>query len=207
MIDELLPITRELLDGKPVSIVVARSTPTPTCCSTDRRKLNRALACLLSNAAKFTDAGEIRVGARGGGDGAIEIAIADTGIGIAPHDLAIIFDDFRQVDGSFTRRFGGLGIGLTLARELIALLGGALELESDDRRRHDRARAPAAHGDRPRSDAAIARAARVVGGRRAGAGARRTAANGARRAALALRPSRRPATTNFPSHGPSDNTQ
>ena len=98
---------------------------------TDRRKLNRALACLLSNAAKFTDAGEIRVTTRRVSDGQLEVAISDTGIGIAPGDLSIIFDDFRQVDGSFTRRYGGLGIGLTLARELIGLLGGTLELESE----------------------------------------------------------------------------
>ncbi len=130
VIDELLPITRELVDGKPVAIVCDLETAADELC-TDRRKLNRALACLLNNAAKFTHAGEIRIGARRLGDGVVEVAIADTGIGIAPHDLAIIFDDFRQVDGSFTRRFGGLGIGLTLARELISLLGGTLELDSE----------------------------------------------------------------------------
>ena len=130
LVDELLPIARELVDGKPVSIVCDVDASADVL-QTDRRKLNRALACLLNNAAKFTDAGEIRIGARRGEDGQVEIAIADTGIGIAPHDLAIIFEDFRQVDGSFTRRFGGLGIGLTLARELIALLGGGLDLRSE----------------------------------------------------------------------------
>jgi len=130
LIDELLPIARELVDGKPV-VIVCELDAAADGLRTDRRKLNRALACLLNNAAKFTDGGEIRIRARDLVDGMVEVSIADTGIGIAPHDLAIIFDDFRQVDGSFTRRFGGLGIGLTLARELIALLGGTLDLDSE----------------------------------------------------------------------------
>lgn len=130
LVDELLPIARELVDGKPVSIVCDLD-PSVDALQTDRRKLNRVLSCLLNNAAKFTDAGEIRIGARRGEGGQVEITIADTGIGIAAQDLAIIFEGFRQVDGSFTRRFGGLGIGLTLARELIALLGGDLDLRSE----------------------------------------------------------------------------
>jgi signal transduction histidine kinase len=129
LVDDLLPITRELVDGRPVSIVCDLA-PEADELHTDRRKLNRAVACLLNNAAKFTEAGAIRISARQGEDGGVEIAIADTGIGIAAHDLAVIFEDFRQADGSFTRRFGGLGIGLTLARELIALLGGSLDLRS-----------------------------------------------------------------------------
>jgi len=129
-IEELLPITRELIGGKPV-VLSCEVDALADELRTDRRKLNRALACLLSNAAKFTDAGEIRVTTRRVSDGQLEVAISDTGIGIAPGDLSIIFDDFRQVDGSFTRRYGGLGIGLTLARELIGLLGGTLELESE----------------------------------------------------------------------------
>ena len=130
LVDELLPITRELVDGKPVSIVCDIDPAVDAMC-TDRRKLSRALSCLLNNAAKFTDAGQIRIGARRCDEGRVEIAIADTGIGIAPHDLAIIFEDFRQVDGSFPRRFGGLGIGLTLARELVSLLGGVLDVRSE----------------------------------------------------------------------------
>ena len=130
MLEELLPLARELCDGKPVTVTWTVDVAADDL-RTDRRKLVRALGCLLSNAAKFTDVGEIRVSGRCAGDGAIEIAIADTGIGISPGDLGIIFDDFRQVDGSFTRRFGGLGIGLTLARELLSLLGGELDIESE----------------------------------------------------------------------------
>lgn len=129
VVEELIPITRELVGGKPVAIFASVDAAADELRS-DRRKLSRALACLLSNAAKFTDAGEIRVTVRGGG-GQVEVAISDTGIGIAPQDLAIIFDDFRQVDGSFTRRYGGLGIGLTLAREIVGLLGGSLEIDSE----------------------------------------------------------------------------
>jgi signal transduction histidine kinase len=128
VIDELIPITRELLAGKPVEIF-SEVAPAVDVLRTDRRKVSRALACLLSNAAKFTDAGAVRISAEPVGD-LIEVAISDTGIGIAPSDLSIIFDDFRQVDGSFTRRYGGLGIGLTLARELVGLLGGTLDLDS-----------------------------------------------------------------------------
>ena len=130
LIEELLPITRELVEGKAVTIA-CEVDPVVDDLRTDRRKLSRALACLLSNAAKFTEAGEIRIRARRTAERAVEVSIADTGIGIAPHDLSIIFEDFRQVDGSFTRRFGGLGIGLTLARELIDLLGGTLDLRSE----------------------------------------------------------------------------
>jgi signal transduction histidine kinase len=130
MLEELLPLARELCEGKPVTVTWTVDVAADDL-HTDRRKLIRALGCLLSNAAKFTDSGEIRVSGRCAGDGAIEIAIADTGIGISPGDLGIIFDDFRQVDGSFTRRFGGLGIGLTLARELLSLLGGELDIESE----------------------------------------------------------------------------
>lgn len=129
-VEALLPITRELIGGKPVALRCEVEASADEL-RTDRHKLNCALACLLSNAAKFTEAGEIRVSTRRAPDGQVELSVSDTGIGIAPGDLSIIFDDFRQVDGSFTRRYGGLGIGLTLARELIGLLGGTLELESE----------------------------------------------------------------------------
>ncbi|MFI5397302.1 MAG: sensor histidine kinase [Candidatus Binatia bacterium] len=96
---------------------------------TDARMLRLIVNALLSNAAKFTAEGAVQLSAeRRGRD--VEIAVRDSGIGIEPKDLADIFQPFRQLDGSLTRRFQGLGLGLTLARELTAALGGALEVES-----------------------------------------------------------------------------
>jgi signal transduction histidine kinase len=101
------------------------------CISTDRRKLEHVLSCLLSNAAKFTEVGRIVVTVRRRAKDLVAIDVSDTGIGIASSDLAIIFEDFRQVDGSVTRRYGGLGVGLALVNSIVELLGGKLELESE----------------------------------------------------------------------------
>jgi signal transduction histidine kinase len=129
VVSELVPITRELLAGKPVSLTWEIPAGADELW-TDGRKLQRVLSCLLSNAAKFTERGEISVSARRRDGGAVEIEVGDTGIGIASGDLDVIFDEFRQVDGSFTRRYGGVGLGLALARELVVILDGTLELES-----------------------------------------------------------------------------
>jgi len=130
LVADLIPITRELIAGKPVTLgwQVAESVGEVWI---DGRKLQRVLACLLSNAAKFTEAGQIDLTVHRDSAGSLEFVIADTGIGIARSDLDLIFDDFRQVDGSFTRRYGGLGIGLALARELVGLLGGTMEIHSE----------------------------------------------------------------------------
>ena len=78
---------------------------------------------------KFTDAGQVRITARAVAEG-VEFAVVDTGIGIAPEALPIIFDAFRQVDGSMTRRHGRVGLGLHLAHRVVELLGGTIEVES-----------------------------------------------------------------------------
>jgi len=100
---------------------------------TDRAKLNQVVLNLLSNAVKFTaDGGSVTVRARNasGGD-AIEIAVEDTGIGIAPADLERVFDEFHQVDGSMSRDYGGVGLGLSLARRLLLELGGTISVTSE----------------------------------------------------------------------------
>ncbi len=98
----------------------------------DRAKVRQILANLLSNAAKFTERGKIMVWAEAAPqrDG-IEIAVQDTGVGIPKEDLPKIFDRFHQVDGSATREFGGVGLGLSIVKELIGLLGGEIRVESE----------------------------------------------------------------------------
>ncbi len=95
----------------------------------DRRKITRILASLLANAFKFTPVGEVRAGVNVA-NGIVEFRVQDTGIGIEPSAQLVVFDEFRQVDGSATRRYGGAGLGLALSRGIARLLGGDIELQS-----------------------------------------------------------------------------
>lgn len=95
----------------------------------DPVRLRQILFNLLSNALKFTESGEIamRVAAK---DDRIVIAVADTGIGIAPDRLEQVFESFEQADNSTTRRFGGTGLGLTICRHLARAMGGDIRVDS-----------------------------------------------------------------------------
>jgi signal transduction histidine kinase len=97
----------------------------------DPDRLQQVVWNLLSNAVKFTPAGgtvQLRVASAGS---AIEIAIRDSGVGIAPEFLPFVFERFRQADARVNREFGGLGLGLSIARHLIELHGGSLTAESE----------------------------------------------------------------------------
>ena len=97
---------------------------------TDRTKLKQIVLNLLSNAVKFTHAGSVALSASMDGAG-VSITVRDTGIGIAPDHVDVIFEEFRQVDQSRTREYGGTGLGLSITRKLIALLGGQITVESE----------------------------------------------------------------------------
>lgn len=133
LVGELASLTRELLVGRPIEFSLELPPNLPPVV-TDTHKLRQVLLSLLGNAAKFTERGRIQLAVEVRGDDAVAFRVSDTGIGIAPEDLQVIFDEFRQLDGSTTRRFGGVGLGLALARGMLALLGGTLEVSSQPQR-------------------------------------------------------------------------
>jgi PAS domain S-box-containing protein len=98
---------------------------------TDRTKLKQILLNLLSNAIKFTSNGSVTVTTEIlKPANRVRIAVADTGIGIKPEYLDVIFDDFRQLDQSHTREYGGTGLGLSITKNLLTLLGGTITVQS-----------------------------------------------------------------------------
>ncbi len=96
---------------------------------TDRTKVKQIMLNLLSNAVKFTHRGNVSVTADMANN-FVSISVADTGIGIAEEHLAAIWEDFRQVDQSSTREFGGTGLGLRITKKLVEALGGHVDLRS-----------------------------------------------------------------------------
>ncbi|MFF7708761.1 response regulator [Pseudomonas sp. NPDC007930] len=103
---------------------------TPANLFSDRQRLEQVLKNLLSNAFKFTDSGAVSlmIGPQEG-EG-IAFAVRDSGIGIAAEQQQVIFEAFRQADGTTSRRYGGTGLGLSISRDLAALLGGYISVSS-----------------------------------------------------------------------------
>ena len=96
-------------------------------------RLKQILLNLLSNACKFTNEGEVTLRVRQVVDGRdwIELAVADSGIGITPEQQARLFQDFTQADSLTARRYGGTGLGLALSRKLARMMGGDVTVTSE----------------------------------------------------------------------------
>ncbi|MCE9521061.1 MAG: response regulator [Alphaproteobacteria bacterium] len=97
----------------------------------DRERIVQILVNLLGNAIKFTTKGGVSLRVDAGANGETKFSVVDTGPGIPKDQLALVFERFRQVDGSTTRRHGGTGLGLTISRELVTLMRGLIGLESE----------------------------------------------------------------------------
>jgi two-component system sensor histidine kinase ChiS len=130
LLDALKTRYREPLE-KPVTVLWHYPPDLPMV-KADKEKLSRILQNLIDNAVKFTLEGEVSISARSNPDqNSVEIAVADTGIGIAAEDQSAIFEMFRQRDSSETRDFPGLGLGLFIAKRFAQLMGGDVLVMSE----------------------------------------------------------------------------
>lgn len=128
---ELEVLFRIGLSGKPVELCWETAGALPALKS-DRMKVKEILSNIVFNAVKYTDKGQVRVTAAPTASGdQIEIEIKDTGVGISHESLPLIFEPFRQVEGSSSRSLGGVGLGLAIAKRLLNLLHGKVEVESE----------------------------------------------------------------------------
>jgi len=97
---------------------------------TDNQRLQQVLKNLLSNAFKFTDAGSVTLRVQPAGEEHVRFDVVDTGIGIDPSQQEVIFEAFRQADGTTSRKYGGSGLGLSISKEFAQLLGGDITVSS-----------------------------------------------------------------------------
>ncbi|SEI07988.1 PAS domain S-box-containing protein [Rheinheimera pacifica] len=95
-------------------------------------RLRQVLTNLLGNAIKFTEHGSVRVKVQLSAPSELTFSISDTGIGISPQRLPYIFDAFTQADASMSRRFGGTGLGTTISKQLVELMGGQISVQSTE---------------------------------------------------------------------------
>ena len=134
LFEGLSGILKPLCEKKDVTIESLVASDVPIL-QTDAAKLQQVLYNFLSNAIKFSPAGaniDLRAEREPDGDGAdlVRISVADRGPGIDPEKQGIIFEKFRQIDGSVTREHGGTGLGLAISKELTTLLGGSIGVRS-----------------------------------------------------------------------------
>jgi signal transduction histidine kinase/DNA-binding response OmpR family regulator len=120
---------RPLLLNQSVALVFDDVAHIPQIFS-DEGKVSQILRNFISNALKFTESGEVRVSAAMAGETDVLFSVSDTGIGIAPENLDLIFQDFAQVDSPIQRRVKGTGLGLPLSKKLATLLYGEVRVES-----------------------------------------------------------------------------
>jgi predicted ATPase/signal transduction histidine kinase/class 3 adenylate cyclase/CheY-like chemotaxis protein len=125
----VLDLCRPLLAGRPIDVVDAVPAR-DFIVSADPDRLAQILLNLVGNAIKFTERGSVRIEAQELPDGDIEVRVVDTGIGMSPDVQARIFEAFEQGDAGIARQYGGAGLGLSVARQLVELHGGKMRVES-----------------------------------------------------------------------------
>ena len=122
---------RALFLKKGLDIVVEYGDDLPRI-NNDRGKIQQILLNLLSNALKFTEKGRVVIVIKyNKNEGEVDFTVSDTGIGIDEKDIEVVFDQFRQLDGSMARKYGGTGLGLTISRKIATVIDGKLTVISE----------------------------------------------------------------------------
>ncbi len=130
MVEQLTRSFQPLAQQKKLGFKTILDHNSPRRINTDPQRLGQILRNLLSNAIKFTEHGEISLRVASSSGEQISFAVHDSGIGVSEHQQGIIFEAFRQADGSTHRKYGGTGLGLTISRDLARLLGGDIGVQS-----------------------------------------------------------------------------
>lgn len=130
LIEGVVELLAPRAQGKNIEIAAFVSPDLPPLIMADGARLRQIVMNLAGNAVKFTASGGVGLSVMPGRAGRIEIAIADTGPGIAPDRLEAIFEEFEQADGQTARKHGGTGLGLAISRKLARLMGGDIRVTS-----------------------------------------------------------------------------
>ena len=135
VVADVLSVVQIQAKQKGLNLEVDYAIPLPQIIRTDPVRLRQALASLIGNAIKFTEQGMVRLAVRyvreADGRQRMEFAVSDTGIGIPADKIGDLFEPFTQVDASSTRRHGGMGLGLAIARRIARSLGGGVQFSSE----------------------------------------------------------------------------
>jgi CheY-like chemotaxis protein/signal transduction histidine kinase len=130
LVESLKTTFEPLAQQKKLTFEIHMAPGAPIAVLSDRQRVDQILKNLLSNAIKFTETGTVRLTVSPRPAGGVALAVQDSGIGIRQDQQAIIFEAFRQADGTTSRRYGGTGLGLSISRDLSALLGGSISVQS-----------------------------------------------------------------------------
>jgi CheY-like chemotaxis protein len=130
VIEDVRALLGPAAQEKGISLEVRLAGGLPECVLGDETRLRQVLLNLTSNAVKFTSEGSVQVEVARAEGSRVRFVVRDTGPGIAPEKLKNVFEPFVQADSSIARRFGGTGLGLTIALRLVGLMGGRLEVNS-----------------------------------------------------------------------------
>ena len=130
LLQDVLELMQPQFDQEHLALTLEIDEEAPDSITTDGEKVRQIVINFLSNAVKFTESGGATIRLGSADSWPVTISVADTGIGIPEGKRELVFEAFKQADGSTSRRYGGTGLGLTISQELAMLMGGQISVES-----------------------------------------------------------------------------